>query len=523
MEYNTIIFWFVCFSCATGVVVTLKRGRAAGIGWSVLFLVILLTAVAGWLMERAALVYAAGAMWLVLVLLPGLLGTLYYRRFLQQKYSAAYRLARIIGWLHPADGWRQQPQIVRAVDLAQRGELPAAMEALKRFQDAPSVIGLTAMPVLYRITGQWEELFAWEVRHSREIERMPQLLHVRLRARGETGDLRGLVELYDRHNAQIGKLTPAPSRDLCRLMLFAFCGKRALAERLFAGSLTILPAATQRFWLATADLAAGNYDAAKRELEQLLPSADAPMRLAIERRLALGSAPREATDTYIERVIEAAALEQSHDDRFGARPTLFSKLARATQLLIVLNLMMFGAELCLGGSTSAEALFRLGALFPPAVRGGEWWRLIAAIFLHFGALHLAMNMIALWMLGPFTEFALGFRRFLLIYLLTGIGSMGFVMAFASGPTGEQLTVGASGSVMGLIGATGALMLRGWWREKAKAAQRRLIAMLSIVAMQAAFDSVVPQVSMAAHLSGAVIGFMATLLLSDRLMRGRGME
>src|SRR5882762_10512077 len=98
MDYDTIIFWFVCFSCVTGLVVTLKRSRAAGIGWFVLFLVILLTAVTGWLAQRNTLIYTAGAMWLGLVLFPGLLGTLYYRRFLQQNYSAARRLAVIIKW-----------------------------------------------------------------------------------------------------------------------------------------------------------------------------------------------------------------------------------------------------------------------------------------------------------------------------------------------------------------------------------------------------------------------------------------
>src|SRR5438874_5831771 len=142
MDYNTIVFWFVCFSCATGLVVTLKRGRAAGVGWPVLFLVILLTGIAGWLIGQNILIYGAGVMWLVLVLLPGLLGTLYYRRFLQQDYATARRLALCIKWLHPADGWRQQPEIVRAVELAQRGELTTATEALKRFEGTPSVIGL---------------------------------------------------------------------------------------------------------------------------------------------------------------------------------------------------------------------------------------------------------------------------------------------------------------------------------------------------------------------------------------------
>ena len=140
----------------------------------------------------------------------------------------------------------------------------------------------------------------------------------------------------------------------------------------------------------------------------------------------------------------------------------------------------------------------------------------ASLFLHFGTLHLAMNMLALGFLGPFMEFAIGPRKFLLVYLLAGIGSMGVVMVFASGPTGQQMTVGASGCVMGLIGATGALMLRGWRAEKALAAKRRLTAMLAIVAMQTVFDGLIPNVSMAAHLSGVVFGFSITLILGDRL-------
>lgn len=94
--------------------------------------------------------------------------------------------------------------------------------------------------------------------------------------------------------------------------------------------------------------------------------------------------------------------------------------------------------------------------------------------------------------------------------------MGMVMIFGTGPNGEQLTVGASGCIMGLVGATGALMLRGWLREKALAAKRRLLATLLIVSIQYVFDSVVPQVSMTAHLSGAFIGFAVTMLLRDRL-------
>jgi len=75
--------------------------------------------------------------------------------------------------------------------------------------------------------------------------------------------------------------------------------------------------------------------------------------------------------------------------------TLFSKQARGTQVLVALNTLVFLVEIAFGGGTDLDTLYRLGAMFPPAVRAGEWWRLGAALFLHYGALHLSMNMFAL--------------------------------------------------------------------------------------------------------------------------------
>ncbi len=517
MDNDVVIFWCVFFYALVGLAMTLTRVRSDRRGWIVLYLAILFMALFGKLEEQRACIHVAAAMWLMLVLLPGLIGKLYSRRFLQQQYAAAFRWARLLSWLHPADGWRQQPEIVRALDLAQRGELPAAVEILNRFQNVKTLMGMAAVINLYRLTNQWDDLLAWQARHQQEVDRHPQLLAAVLRARGETGDLRGLVELYDRHKQQVGNLIPPAARDQCRLMLFVFCGRRDLAERLlFGGSLASLPASIRAYWLAAADLAAGASESGQRQLELLLPEADPPTRLAIERRLARPLTPAASLDASAAGVIESAALEHGHDEIFGAQPSLFSRRARATQILIGLNMLMFGAEICLGGGSNPEVLYRLGALYPPAVRAGEWWRMPASLFLHFGPLHLAMNMLALWLLGPFVEFALGLRRFLLVYLLSGLGAAGVVMEFASGPNGEQLMVGASGCIMGLVGATGALMLRGWLRDKALAARRRLMVVLLIVAMQIAFDSFVPQVSMTAHLSGAFTGFVATLILRDRL-------
>ena len=516
MDYDIVLFWWVCLSCLLLLAVAWTRGRFAARGWVAVYLAILLVAVSGWWWEQPGPIDTAAAILFLFVLLPAWIAKLCQRRFLQQQYPAARRLAQIAAWLHPADGWREQPKIIRALELAKQGDLAAAADALKRFQNVKSVIGLAAVANLYWMANEWEELLAWHARQREEIERYPQLFSVVLRARGETGDIRGLVEFYDQRRQQIGKRIPATSRDTARLMLFAFCGQRQAVEDLFSGSLAAIPVSTQTFWLATADLATGASEAAKRQLEELLPAADPVLRGAIQRRLSRISTPPQPLDAAAERVLEEVAREHGHEERFGARRSLFSNRARATQILILLNVVMFVAEVCLGGSTNLKVLYRLGAMFPPAVRAGQWWRLIAALFLHCGELHLALNMFALWILGPFTEFALGFRRFILVYLLAGIGSMAVVLVFGSGPDGEQLTVGASGCIMGLVGATGALMLRGWLREKAFVAKRRLAAILVIVVLQTLFDSVVPQVSMTAHLSGAFIGFAATMVLRDRI-------
>ena len=175
------------------------------------------------------------------------------------------------------------------------------------------MIGLAAIMNLYRITNRWDELLAWQSRHREEIERNPHLFQLVLRALGETGDVRGLVEFYDGHRQKIGRLVPTANRDVCRLMLFAFCGKRQAVERLFAGSLAVLPAPIRAFWLATADLQAGASESAKRQLEELLPGADPLLHRAIERRLSRISVVPEPLDAAAERVVEEASREQCHE------------------------------------------------------------------------------------------------------------------------------------------------------------------------------------------------------------------
>lgn len=100
------------------------------------------------------------------------------------------------------------------------------------------------------------------------------------------------------------------------------------------------------------------------------------------------------------------------------------------------------------GGIDGQVLMRLGAkaayIFPPY---NQWWRLVTAMFLHAGLLHIAMNMWCLVDLGPEVESLFSATKFTVLYLMTGV--LGFVLSVWWSPFG--MSVGASGAIMGLIG------------------------------------------------------------------------
>jgi membrane associated rhomboid family serine protease len=188
--------------------------------------------------------------------------------------------------------------------------------------------------------------------------------------------------------------------------------------------------------------------------------------------------------------------------------------APAVSLFIGLNVVVFLIELATASSGNPNALHRLGALDPYSVLiGREYWRLFTALFLHYGVVHLLFNLFALYVLGPGLERAIGTFRFSLCYLISGLGSTAGVVLL----TGARLVqpaelVGASGCVMGIVGAWAGFLLR---HRHLPCAQQRLLNILLIVAIQTAFDLSTPQVSMAAHVCGLITGFFLGLTIVRR--------
>ncbi len=132
----------------------------------------------------------------------------------------------------------------------------------------------------------------------------------------------------------------------------------------------------------------------------------------------------------------------------------YYKTNAMTNTIFVVLVAMFIIETLRGGSDESAVLFKLGAQFNPAIIIlGQWWRLFTAQFLHIGLLHLVVNCVTLFYMGQYLEPMLGHVRFLIIYLLAGVG--GNLMTLALG-SDNAVSAGASTALFGLFGAMIAL-------------------------------------------------------------------
>ncbi|MFI5803394.1 rhomboid family intramembrane serine protease [Streptomyces sp. NPDC051561] len=133
-----------------------------------------------------------------------------------------------------------------------------------------------------------------------------------------------------------------------------------------------------------------------------------------------------------------------------------------TKILVGLNVAVFAAvHLLPSGGALVRDFYLIGGynaapVFSVGVAGGEWYRLFTSMFLHEEIWHIAFNMLGLWWLGGPLEAALGRGRFIALYLLSGLA--GSAMTYAIDAP-NQPSLGASGAIFGLLGATAVLMKR----------------------------------------------------------------
>lgn len=177
------------------------------------------------------------------------------------------------------------------------------------------------------------------------------------------------------------------------------------------------------------------------------------------------------------------------------------RLPRLTTGLLAFLVAVFTLEVGAGALESPEGIVAAGALWRPAVLAGEYWRLLAATFLHGGLEHLTSNAVALFILGMIGEHAFGWRQFVLLYVASAVGGSLASVALSPAPS-----VGASGALFGLQGAAVVLFRRH--RDRLLVRDRRIGVVLAVwAALAIAGGLVTPYIDNAAHVGGFVTGWL----------------
>jgi membrane associated rhomboid family serine protease/Flp pilus assembly protein TadD len=178
--------------------------------------------------------------------------------------------------------------------------------------------------------------------------------------------------------------------------------------------------------------------------------------------------------------------------------------------LIGLNVIMFLIMVLRGVSPfapSAQQMIAFGADFGPLTLNGQWWRLVSSMFVHFGIVHIGLNMWCLWNLGRAAEQLMGRASYLLAYFVSGIFSS--IASVYWHPMGAS--AGASGAIFGMAGVLVSYVYLKKTPSHIKINSKMLGSLGTFIAYNLAFGAL-PGISNAAHIGGLVMGLVVGAVL-----------
>lgn len=179
-----------------------------------------------------------------------------------------------------------------------------------------------------------------------------------------------------------------------------------------------------------------------------------------------------------------------------------------TVFLILVNLLVFTIVELTGGSDDTMHMLRCGASYTPMIMQGEYYRIFTSMFLHFGPQHLGNNMLVLFVLGGRLERTTGKLKYLLIYILGGMGGNLMCVFLELNNRDFAVSAGASGAVFAVMGAMIYAVIRG--RGHIEDLSARQVFIMAAFSLYFGFTS--EGVDNTAHVGGLICGFILAVLL-----------
>ncbi|OLE97583.1 MAG: hypothetical protein AUG75_06490 [Cyanobacteria bacterium 13_1_20CM_4_61_6] len=194
IDLNHILLFIACISPLVMLAQTLRRGGLYR-PWRLASFAVLIVTGAAWLVNADIAGYVGGGAWLALLLLPAIGIRKVSELASEQRFVPARRLSEPLRFLHPSAALRLQTELLRALELAQAGDLSGALAGLEPLRNNQTNVGRQAIAQSFRLRGEWGNLVAWirsevpaAIRRS-DFALMP----LYLRALGEVGMLDELV------------------------------------------------------------------------------------------------------------------------------------------------------------------------------------------------------------------------------------------------------------------------------------------------------------------------------------------
>jgi membrane associated rhomboid family serine protease len=458
-----------------------------------------------------------------------------------ERVGLATRLLDLAELLAPGSGVAEEKALLHAMTEIREGRIEQTVDALTAAkQRAPAEARLAIderIAMLYVTAYRWRDAIAHAEAHLFGAPRPPEdagagtgtgdnslrgALGVAppvwvemLGAYGRTGDLDQAARMLARlEDVCAGRDDAALWIHRARLMFLALAGRidavRALVARRRARHMS---AAARTYWIAVAHDHRGDRALAAAAYQKARVRSRGRPRELIDLALARLAEPAEPAEP---RPPQLAAVTSEVIARVEAAPLPApiraprSRGPRATWLLAAGLLAVSAITALAIGETNDNGVFiRAGALVRGMVDAGEWWRLVACVFVHVGVVHLVLNAIGLVILGRLAEDLFGGARVIAIFGVAGVA--GALASYLASPDG--ISAGASGAVFGLLGAV--FVEITWHRERYRSAWRRgLWGGLAVVTVgQLGYGFLYPVIDQWAHGAGLLAGSLVGIVVS----------
>lgn len=444
------------------------------------------------------------------VLIPGILGIFTRAAVTRTRWKLALRFAQARHLFAPTQDSRMQMEHIAQLEKAHLGnitdlERDLAAEITRAPEPQHTFLQETLIE-LFAFSGQWERCLETFARLQSDPDNMeisrPTLAVALIRASLETRDAARAWKFYQ----ELRRFEPSDPTVVSALlsaevMMLAFYGaSEALEQALYPPHRPhpIFSVSAKRYWLGIAHLQQGDMEKASKYL-------DFPKKLEEENPV-LGKLARQHIQEGSVPVAMLSVAQETELQRMAKRvPQLFLQIQGpkppiATGLFLMCMFAAFVTQILLGSPDDIWTLYRLGANVRTLALH-EPVRLVLAMFLHAGFLHLLLNGLMLFMFGRMLENHFGFLRTFSVFVFSGIcGNAASAVIYRQG-----ISVGASSAVFGMLGATLMLFViaRELWHPLFR--KKQIYNLVFLLVLNLILGLSMPMIDNAAHVGGFLGG------------------